>query len=73
MTANTATPITTQIHMISMWSSKISAPISVTPGDMLTWFWAAASGDKNAKTAPENTLPIACVLRLFLWRSTPSH
>ncbi|GIR14350.1 MAG: hypothetical protein CM15mP25_1050 [Gammaproteobacteria bacterium] len=32
--------------MISMWSSKISAPISVTPGDMLTWFWAAASGDK---------------------------
>ena len=51
----------------------MSAPISVTPGDMLTWFWAAASGAKNAKTAPENTFPIACVLRLFLWRRTPSH
>ena len=45
--------------MINMWSSKMSAPISVTPGDMLTWFWAAASGAKNAKLDAENALPIA--------------
>jgi hypothetical protein len=51
----------------------MSAPISVTPGDMLTWFCAAVTDANSAKGTPEKILPIACVLHLLMWRRTPSH
>ena len=51
----------------------MSAPISVTPGDMLTWFCAAVNDANSAKGTPEKSLPIACVLHLLMWRRTPSH